>query len=112
MSILKIKDGSSGEWVEVPALQGQPGFSPLATVTKDGTTATISITDANGTTSTTISDGTNSAVYMGYTAPLDPGKEIWIDTSLDTDPELTYKNLTFVYDDGTSEVVKIAVFND
>lgn len=36
---------------------GQPGFSPIATVSKSGKVATISITDKNGTTTATISDG-------------------------------------------------------
>lgn len=36
---------------------GQDGFSPIATITKSGDTATISITDKNGTTTATVSDG-------------------------------------------------------
>lgn len=50
------KDGSDG----APGQDGQPGadgFSPTATVTKSGSTATISITDKNGTTTATVSDG-------------------------------------------------------
>ena len=35
------------------------GFSPTATVTKSGSTATIRITDKNGTTTATIVDGNN-----------------------------------------------------
>lgn len=46
------RDGTDGA-------DGQDGFSPIATVSKSGNTATISITDANGTTTTTITDGTN-----------------------------------------------------
>lgn len=38
---------------------GEDGFSPIANVSKSGNTATISITDKNGTTSATVSDGTN-----------------------------------------------------
>lgn len=38
---------------------GQDGFSPIANVSKSGSVATISITDKNGTTTTTISDGQN-----------------------------------------------------
>ena len=37
---------------------GTDGFSPIATVSKSGTTATISVTDKNGTTTATVSDGT------------------------------------------------------
>lgn len=43
-----------------PGREGDPGddgFSPTATVTKSGKTATITITDANGTTTATVSDG-------------------------------------------------------
>ncbi|MDE7341711.1 MAG: hypothetical protein K2N80_14355 [Lachnospiraceae bacterium] len=36
---------------------GEDGFSPTATVTKEGNTATITITDKNGTTTASISDG-------------------------------------------------------
>ena len=38
---------------------GNDGFSPIATVTKSGDTATISITDAEGTTTAEITDGTD-----------------------------------------------------
>lgn len=40
---------------------GADGFSPIATVTKSGDTATISITDANGTTTATVTDGANGS---------------------------------------------------
>lgn len=44
------KDGINGA-------DGQDGFSPIATVIKSGNTATITITDKNGTTTASISDG-------------------------------------------------------
>lgn len=40
---------------------GVDGFSPIATVTKSGDVATISITDKNGTTTATVKDGTDGA---------------------------------------------------
>ena len=40
---------------------GPPGFSPIANVTKSGDTATITITDKNGTTTATVKDGTDGA---------------------------------------------------
>lgn len=40
---------------------GTDGYSPTATVTKDGSVVTITITDKNGTTTATVSDGTNGA---------------------------------------------------
>ena len=57
-SILNIK--KDGEWIEIPALKGEDGFSPTATVEKVGKVATITITDINGTTTATIADGTSS----------------------------------------------------
>lgn len=39
--------------------QGPAGFSPIATVSKTGNVATISITDENGTTTAEVLDGTN-----------------------------------------------------
>ena len=57
-SILNIK--KDGEWIEIPALKGEDGFSPTATVEKVGKVATITITDINGTTSATIADGASS----------------------------------------------------
>ena len=57
-SILNIK--KDGKWVEIPALKGEDGFSPTATVEKVGKVATITITDINGTTTATIADGTGS----------------------------------------------------
>lgn len=43
------------------------GFSPIATVTKEGTVATITITDKNGTTTATVEDGAGSdSVYIVY----------------------------------------------
>ena len=57
-SILNIK--KDGEWIEIPALKGEDGFSPTATVEKVGKIATITITDINGTTTATIADGTSS----------------------------------------------------
>ena len=47
------KDGLNGQ----DGQDGADGFSPTATVTKSGKTATISITDKNGTTTQTVSDG-------------------------------------------------------
>lgn len=48
--------------IQVLALKGDTGatgYSPIASVTKSGDTATISITDKTGTTTATVSDGSN-----------------------------------------------------
>lgn len=44
-------------WNYIGDLKGPAGISPVATVTKSGGVATITITDATGTTTETISDG-------------------------------------------------------
>lgn len=52
-------DGKPGE-PGAPGAPGEPGadgYSPTASVTKNGGTATITITDKNGTTTATVSDG-------------------------------------------------------
>ena len=49
------KDGVNGR----DGQNGAPGYSPTANVVKNGTTATITITDKNGTTTASVSDGQN-----------------------------------------------------
>lgn len=53
-------DGQTTTFTVTNGANGAPGtdgFSPIATVTKSGKVATISITDKNGTTTATVSDG-------------------------------------------------------
>lgn len=93
MSVLKIKD-SQGNWQSISAIKGekgdtgsqgpqgltgpagpagqngsngQDGFSPVASISKSGNVATISITDKNGTTTATISDGQTPDMSNYYT---------------------------------------------
>lgn len=48
---------------------GIDGYSPIANVSKNGSTTTITITDKNGTTTTTVNDGTNGRDgYVQYIA--------------------------------------------
>lgn len=47
------QDGASGK----DGKDGEDGFSPTATVTKSGSVITISITDKNGTTSASLTEG-------------------------------------------------------
>lgn len=59
MSVLKIKNDNN-QWIHLPSIkgeQGQDGFSPTATVVKNGNAAVITITDKNGTTTATVLDG-------------------------------------------------------
>ena len=51
------KDGADGH----DGTNGTDGVSPVANVSKSGSTATITITDAIGTTTATVNDGTNGA---------------------------------------------------
>ena len=50
-------DLDTGAYKGDPGEDGTDGFSPIATVTKNGNTATISITDKNGTTTAQVTDG-------------------------------------------------------
>lgn len=52
-----VTDGKDGK----DGTNGEDGFSPVATVTKEGNTATITITDKNGTTTASVSDGMNGS---------------------------------------------------
>lgn len=57
-SITNGRNGTDGQ-DGADGTDGQDGYSPSASVSKSGDTATITITDKNGTTTTTIKDGTN-----------------------------------------------------
>lgn len=48
---------------------GADGFSPIATVTKSGTVATITITDKNGTTTANVYDGSGGGAVIDDTTP-------------------------------------------
>lgn len=59
-----VWDVDAGEYVSTgvsaqgpTGADGQDGFSPISTVTKSGSIATISVTDKNGTTSASVQDG-------------------------------------------------------
>lgn len=71
--------GSNGQ-------DGQDGFSPIATVTKSGNVATITITDKNGTTTAQIYDGSGGGGGGSYTAgngiSIDANNEISVDTTV------------------------------
>ena len=65
-----ISTGSSvvikaNDWSDVTML-AEDGFSPIAKVTKSGNTATISITDAKGTTTQTVKDGISITSVTNY----------------------------------------------
>ena len=47
--------GTESEWLL--SLKGNDGYSPIVSISKNGKIATVSITDGNGTTTTTIVDG-------------------------------------------------------
>lgn len=56
------KDGIDGK----DGTNGQDGYSPTANVSKTGNTATITITDKNGTTTANVSDGVSPSVETAY----------------------------------------------
>lgn len=56
--------GARGE-TGAQGLPGVDGFSPTATVIKEGDTATITITDINGTTAATVRDGSDADARWG-----------------------------------------------
>lgn len=65
---------------------GEDGYSPSASVSKSGNTATITVMDKNGTTTATVTDGAkgetgDSGVAIGPTEPTDPDVNVWVDTS-------------------------------
>lgn len=55
LNSLKVK-GDKGDTGD-QGVQGNDGYSPTATVSKVGTTSTITITDKNGTTTASVEDG-------------------------------------------------------
>lgn len=63
---------------------GADGFSPIATVSKSGDTATITITDKDSTTTTTITDGadgTAATISVGTTSTLPAGSSATVTNS-------------------------------
>ena len=46
--ILSIKDPNTGEWIPIPALKGNDGFSPIVKVTEVEGGYEVKITDKNG----------------------------------------------------------------
>ena len=56
---IRYTNGTSYTTTSIRGETGADGISPVATVTKSGDTATISITDAEGTTTAEITDGTD-----------------------------------------------------
>ena len=94
VALQEAKD--SGEFDGADGQDGADGYSPSAVVSKSGDTATITITDKNGTTTATVKDGAtgaagrdgkdgkdgedgNPGVYYGTTEPTDPDITVWID---------------------------------
>lgn len=56
MDIISLVLGKNFTKSEVEKAKGKDGFSPIATVTKEGNITTITITDVNGTTTAQIVD--------------------------------------------------------
>ena len=73
---------------------GPAGFSPIANVTKTGDTATITITDEIGTTTTTITDGADANVVNAYTTSTTDAYSVDYINSLPSYYDKTANNLT------------------
>ncbi len=99
--------GEKGEKGDTGAA-GADGYSPTATVTKDGDTATITVTDKSGTTTAEVKDGSDASVTkenvvsaLGYTPADIPHQfrliqEITTENSLKS-IKLTDLSLTEIY---------------
>lgn len=96
--VFDVMNGATGQTGQTgPA--GADGYSPTATVTKTGSTATISITDKNGTTTASVSDGTDA---QDVTSTFTISTSGWSNsqTLIDGEDYYTYViNLTDIYTD-------------
>lgn len=82
---LKGDTGASGR----DGTNGVDGFSPTASVSKSGSTATITITDKNGTTTAQVSDGEDAPIYTA-------GENITIENNVIS----ALPGITFTVEDG------------
>lgn len=92
------KDGKDGA-------DGKDGFSPSAKVTKDGSVATITITDKDGTTSVEVCDGKDGA--GGGVTPARYITEIKTESLVDIDGVVGGTWTEYFYNDGTVEAEAI-----
>ena len=83
---------------------GDDGFSPIATVTKSGNTVTIEITDKNGTTRKTVSDGADGAPGADGQDGKDGNGIYSIEKTGTAGLVDTY---TITFDDGTTETFTV-----
>lgn len=100
---LKGDQGDQG----VQGVQGNDGFSPIATVEKVGDTATITITDANGTTTATVSDGASGGA-TAFVAELNVTPYADVKDAYDDGAII----LCTVDDNGNTVVLQLAYFDD
>lgn len=99
ITLARVDDGADGN----------DGFSPIATVTKAGDTATITITDINGTTQESVSDGTSgvsvTSVITEYylsTSDASPSGGSWSKTQQEFERDMFYWTRDEVtYSDGS-----------
>lgn len=88
-------DANAGKFNGAPGPAGNDGVSPAAKVEQTDTGAVISVTDADGTSTATVSNGKDgqpgadgepgkdgvdrSSVYVGNSEPTDPTVTLWLD---------------------------------
>lgn len=111
-AIATINDGNDGQ----DGQDGADGYSPSATVSKVGSVATISITDKDGTTTASVSDGSGvpSGGTMGQVLTKDSGTDYdvsWEDPSGGTITDVTVDG-TSIVDDGVAELETVTQLRD
>jgi hypothetical protein len=103
------QDGSDGQ-------DGADGYSPSASVSKSGSVATITITDKDGTTTASVSDGSGvpSGGTTGQVLTKDSGTDYdvsWEDPSGGTITDVTVDG-TSIVDDGVAELETVTQLRD
>ena len=72
----------SANWTALSGEKGEKGYSPVASVAQTDTGCTVTVTDANGTTTANLSNGANGK--DGASPTIDPTTKNWIVGTVDT----------------------------
>ena len=72
----------SANWTVLSGEKGDKGYSPVASVAQTDTGCTVTVTDANGTTTANLSNGANGK--DGASPTIDPTTKNWIVGTVDT----------------------------
>ena len=102
--------GDPGEQGE-PGKDGQPGFSPIATVSKSGDTATITITDKNGTTKATVKDGSDASITIDPTPTQNSNNAVSSGGVYNAIANIPAVSFTYTYTDNTTITYNLLTSN-